>query len=157
MTHEVLQHLEKYDLYLKPEKYEFDCDHTEYLSMIIEPGRVSMDHGKTAAIANWPKLRNLCDVREFLGFANFYRRFIQNFSAKARSLNDLIKKDTPWRWGTNEEAVFAMLKQAFAEAPVLVLYDPNRPTEVEVDASNFATSGVLSQKGNDGLWHPIAY
>lgn len=50
-----------------------------------------------------------------------------------------------------------MLKQAFAEAPVLVLYDLNRPTEVEVNASNFATGGVLLQKGDDGLWHPIAY
>lgn len=45
----------------------------------------------------------------------------------------------------------------FAEAPVLALYDPNCPIEVEVDASNFATGGVLSQKGDDGLWHPIAY
>lgn len=50
-----------------------------------------------------------------------------------------------------------MLKQAFAEAPVLALYDCNRVTEVEVDASNFATGGVLSQKSDDGLWHPITY
>lgn len=50
-----------------------------------------------------------------------------------------------------------MLKLAFAEAPVLALYDPNRPTEVEVDASNFTTGRVLFQKGDDGLWHPIAY
>lgn len=58
-THEVLRRLEEYDLYLKPEKCEFDCDHIEYLEMIIEPGRVSMDHGKTTAIANWPKPCNL--------------------------------------------------------------------------------------------------
>lgn len=96
MTHEVLQRLEEYDLYLKPKKCEFDCDRIEYLSMIIEPGRVSMDHGKVAAVANWPKPHNLRDIRGFLGFANFYRWFIQNFSAKARSLNNLTKKDTPW-------------------------------------------------------------
>lgn len=50
-----------------------------------------------------------------------------------------------------------MLKQAFAEAPMLALYNSNRLTKVEVNASNFATGGVLSQKGDDGLWHPIAY
>lgn len=55
-----------------------------------------------------------------------------------------MKKDTPWRWEKDEEAAFAMLKQAFAEAPILALYNSNQPTEVEVDASNFATSGVLS-------------
>lgn len=95
-THEVLQHFEEYDLYLKPKKCEFDCDRIKYLGMIIEPSRVSMDYRKTAAVANWPKPRNLRDVRRFLGFANFYHRFIQNFSAKARLLNDLTKKDTPW-------------------------------------------------------------
>lgn len=50
-----------------------------------------------------------------------------------------------------------MLKQAFTEALVLALYDLNRPIKVKVDASNFATGGVLSQKGNNGLWYPIAY
>lgn len=125
--------------------------------MIIEPGHISMDHGKTTAVANWPQPRNLRDVRGFLRFANFYRRFIQNFSAKARPLNDLTKKDTPWRWGTDEEAAFVTFKRAFAEAPVLVLYDHSRPTEVEVNTSNFATGGVLLQKGDDGLWHLIVY
>lgn len=63
----------------------------------------------------------------------------------------------PWRWREGEEAAFTTLKQAFAEAPVLALYDPNQPTEIKVDTSNFTTSGVLSQKGDDGLWHPITY
>lgn len=84
-----------------------------------------MDHGKTATIANWPKPCNLRDIRGFLGFTNFYCRFIKNFSTKARPLNDLIKKDTPWCWRTNEKTAFAMLKQAFAKALVLVLYDSN--------------------------------
>lgn len=108
--HKVLQRLEEYDLYLKLEKCEFDCDHIEYLSMIIEPGRVSIDHGKIAAIANWLKSRNLRDVRGFLGFANFYQWFIKNFSAKVHLLNDLTKKDTLWCWGTDKEAAFATLK-----------------------------------------------
>lgn len=63
----------------------------------------------------------------------------------------------PWHWRTDEETAFTTLKQAFAEALVLALYDPNRATEVEVDASNFATGGVLLQKDDDGLWHLVAY
>lgn len=157
MMHEVLRRLEEYDLYLKLEKCKFDCDRIEYFGMIIEPGRISMDHSKTAAVANWLKPRNLRDVWGFLGFANFYCRFIKDFSAKACPLNNLTKKNTPWHWEKDEEAAFATLKQAFAEAPVLALYDLNRPTEVEVNASNFTISGVLFQKGDDGLWHPIAY
>lgn len=72
MMHEVLWRLEEYDLYLKPEKCKFDYDRIEYLGMIIEPGCVSMDHGKVATVANWLKPCNLRDVQGFLGFANFY-------------------------------------------------------------------------------------
>lgn len=96
-THKVLWHFEEYNLYLKPEKCEFDCNRIKYLGMIIEPGHISMDHGKVAAIASWPKPRNLRDVRGFLGFTNFYSQFIKNFSGKARPLNDLTKKNIPWR------------------------------------------------------------
>lgn len=70
--YEVLQHLKEYDLYLKPEKCEFDCDRIEYLGMIIEPGCISMDHSKTTAVTNWLKPCNLRDIRGFLGFTNFY-------------------------------------------------------------------------------------
>ena len=95
-THEVLKRLTEYDLFLKPEKCEFDRDRIEYLGMIIEPGRVSMDPGKVSAVTNWPTPRHLRDVWEFLGFANFYCRFIKDFSKVVRPLNDLTKKDTPW-------------------------------------------------------------
>lgn len=156
-THKVLRCLEEYDLFLKPEKCEFDRSCIEYLGMIIEPGRVSMDPAKVAAVANWPTPHNLQDVRGFLGFGNFYHRFINRFSAKACPLNDLTKKDTAWRWTEVEETAFQMLKTAFIEAPVLALYNPTRPTEVEVNASNFATGGVLLQKGDGGLWHPIVF
>lgn len=72
-THEVLQCLEEYDLYLKPGKCEFDCDRIKYLGIIIELSHISIDHGKVTAIANWLKPHNLRDVRGFLSFTNFYR------------------------------------------------------------------------------------
>ena len=110
-----------------------------------------MDQAKVRAIANWHVPKNLRDVRGFLGFANFYRRFIKDFSRKARPLNDLTKKDVFWNWRVEQQAAFDELKESFARAPILAMYDPARPTEIEVDASNFATGGVLSQKCEDGL------
>lgn len=155
--HEVLCCLEEYNLFLKLEKCKFNRNHIEYLGMIIELGHVSMDPAKVAAVANWPTPRNLQDVQGFLGFGNFYRRFISNFSAKAQPLNDLTKKDVVWRWTEVEEAASQTLKTAFTKAPVLALYNPTCLTEVKVDASNFATGGVLLQKGDNSLWHLVAF
>ena len=96
-------------------------------------------------------------MRGFVGFANFYRRFIKDFSRIARPLHDLTKKDVPFVWGDAQQKAFDTLKDAFVKDPILATWDPNRPTRLEVDASGYATGGVLSQKLDDGLWHPIAY
>ena len=72
-------------------------------------------------------------------------------------MNDLTKKDVSWTWGLAQQHAFAALKDAFTREPVLVSWDPARPTRVEVDASGFATGGVLLQRLDDGLWHPVAF
>jgi hypothetical protein len=107
---------------------------------------------------DWPAPRNLKDVGGFLGFANFYRRFIKGFARVARPLNDLTKKDAPWSWGPSQQEAFAELKAQFTSSPVLVMWQPDLETRMEVDASAFATGGVISQKQvSDGLHHPIAF
>ena len=73
---EVLQCLQQHDLYLKPEKCEFEKRKMEYLRMIIKPREVQMDPGKVSAVKDWPTPSNLKEVRAFIGFTNFYRRFI---------------------------------------------------------------------------------
>lgn len=157
VTHEVLRRLQEHDLYLRPEKCEFERTEVEYLGLIIREGEVAMDPVKVRAVTAWPAPRNLRELRGFLGFANFYRRFIRDFSRHARPLNDLTKKDVPWTWGLAQQRAFQALKDAFTSEPVLISWDPNRPTRVEVDASGFATGGVLLQKLDDGLWHPVAF
>ena len=157
IVHKVLKRLEAHDLFLRPEKCEFEQTQVEYLGLIIREGQVSMDTVKTQAVLGWPTPKNLRDVRSFVGFANFYRRFIKDFSKITRPLHDLTKKDVPWTWGTEQEKSFQALKTAFTTEPVLAMWEPNRPTRLEVDASGYATGGVLSQKLDDGLWHPIAY
>ena len=157
VVHEVLARLEKHDLYLKPEKCEFEKSEIEYLGLIIRHGEVAMDPIKVKAVAEWPTPRNLKEVRGFIGFANFYRRFIKDFSKLARPLHDLTKKDTPFVWAEAQQQAFDKLRTAFTTEPVLAMWSPNRPTRIEVDASGFATGGVISQKGDDNFWHPIAY
>ena len=157
IVHEVLRRLRKHDLYLRPEKCDFEVQEIEYLGLVIREGEVSMDPGKVEAVRNWAIPKNLHDIHGFLGFANFYRCFIKDFSKVARPLNDLTKKNTPWRWDTEEQQAFDTLRTAFISAPILALWDPDCPTRIEVDASGFATGGALLQQSKDGVWHPVAF
>ena len=113
VTHEVLQCLRAHDLYLRPEKCEFEQEEVEYLGLIIRRGEVTMDPVKVHTVTNWPNPRNLRELRGFLGFANFYRRFIQDFARITRPLHDLTKKDTPWLWGQSQQQAFNSLKNSF--------------------------------------------
>ena len=115
-----------------------------------------MDPVKVKALSEWPTPQNPSDVRRFRGFANFYRRFIKDFGKICKPLDALTGK-APWKWGPEEQAAFDELKGKFASSPVIAMWDFDLPTRVETDASGFATGGILEQKHEDGLWHPVAY
>jgi hypothetical protein len=125
--------------------------------MVISEGRVEMDPAKVRAVAEWPTPKNLRELRGFIGFANFYRRFIKDFSKICHPLHNLTKKDTPWKWDSEQIHAFKELRSRFVASPVLAQWDPSRPTRVEVDSSGFASGGEILQKQDDGHWHPIAY
>ena len=116
-----------------------------------------MDPAKVKAVLEWPVPRKVKEVQAFIGFANFYRRFIQDFSRVTRPLTALVKKGVPWSWGAAQQAAFDELKARFTEAPILAMPDLSQPFVVECDASDFATGAVLSQAGRDGLLHPVAF
>ena len=156
VVHEVLKRLEQNDLFLKPEKCQFERPEIEWLGMVFSRGRVGMDPVKVKGIMEWPTPTNASDVRKFRGFANFYRRFIRDFSRICKPL-DRLTGNAPWVWGKEEQEAFDEIKQRFCSSPVLAIYDPNRKTRIEVDASGFATGAVLSQEGEDGKFHPIAF
>jgi hypothetical protein len=82
-----------YDLYLRPEKCKFEQTKVPYLDLVISHGKVSMDPVKIEAIVNWPISEILKEVQSFIGFANFYRCFIKDFSKICCPLHDLSKKD----------------------------------------------------------------
>jgi len=116
-----------------------------------------MNNNKVKAILDWPVPRTVKQVQSFLGFANFYRRFIQDYSAKVKPLTMLTQKDLGYSWGLDQQQAFDMLKQSFTTAPILQMPDFSRPFIVEVDASDFATGGILSQRDDEGILHPVAF
>ena len=109
---------------------------------------------KVKAVIDWPSPTNVKAVQSFLGFANFYRRFIENFSAIVRSLSTLTRKKVTFQWRSEHEDAFAKLKKAFTSAPILVHADPTKPYTLETDASNFAIGAILSQPDTEGTLHP---
>ena len=123
----------------------------------LELSQWSLDPVKLKAIVEWETPKTVKQVQAFLGFGNFYRRFIKNFSIIAKPLHSLSKKGIKFEWTKPREEAFEELKRAFTSAPVLQHPDPQKPFLVETDSSDFALGAVLSQKGEDGLIHPVAY
>ncbi|KAG5719706.1 hypothetical protein E4T56_gene18493 [Termitomyces sp. T112] len=145
-------------LYLKPEKCEFEQIQIEYLGLIILHRAAEIDLVKIAGVAEWLEPKNKKEVQVFLGFANFYWRFIQDFSHHAHPLFDLIGKDVAWSWGPPEQMAFDTHKHTVTSRPVLLFPDNNSPFHVEANSSDFATGAVLSQQSlEDRKWHPVAF
>ena len=153
----VLQKLRENDLYLKPKKCEFREPKVEYLGMVIKEGQISMDPVKLGGIRDWPIPTTVKEVRSFLGFGNFYHRFIRGFSELAQPLNDLLKKDKKFEWTPNQQHAFETLKKQFTEEPVLMMPDHSKPFQIEVDASKYATGAILTQTDSNGNRHPCAF
>ena len=116
-----------------------------------------MDPAKIAGIATWPTPTSVKQVRSFLGFCNFYRPFIYQFSHIARPLNELTRKDTLWTWGKRQQEAFEMLRKRITSEPVLKQPQLEQQFEVEVDASGYAIGAVLMQRDEKGKRHPVAY
>ncbi|KAI2661157.1 Transposon Tf2-6 polyprotein [Labeo rohita] len=156
---QVLQRLRKYQLYLKGEKCEFHQDRVQFLGYYISPEGIEMDPKKVAAVQDWPTPTTVKELQRFLGFANFYRRFIKGYSQITSVLTSLLKgaKKTI-TWTSAAQTVFTQLKSAFCTAPVLKHPDPNSPFIVEVDAATTGVGATLSQwHGDPPILHPCAY
>jgi hypothetical protein len=141
----IIEILREHRMYLKPEKCQFDVLETEYLGMIISEGKIQMDPVKVAGIAEWPTLRNKREPQSFLGFCNFYRRFIQAYAKTAHPLHSLTG-DTPFNWTNEQQEAFDKLRMLVTTAPILAIPNPNDPFRLEADASAYAVGAVLSQK-----------
>ncbi|UTT91464.1 hypothetical protein NDA17_006076 [Ustilago hordei] len=156
---EVLTRLRSNRLFAKLSKCEFHTKTVEFLGYIIKPTGIEMDPEKVRTVKEWPMLESIHDIQRFLGFANFYRRFIAHFARIAKPLTALVKPIERFKkFELPEEAqqAFHKLIQAFTSAGVLQHFDYHLPTRLETDASDFAIAGVLKQE-HEGRWHPVAF
>ncbi|SOV04526.1 uncharacterized protein UDID_17112 [Ustilago sp. UG-2017a] len=156
----VLARLRQAGLYAKAEKCQFSTSQTEFLGFVVSDQGVTMDPSKTEVITNWPVPKSVHDVEVFLGFCNFYRKFIPQYSRTAYPLTQLLRKEAqsaPFAWHNDAQHAFEQLRSAFGTDTILRHFDPTRPIIVETDASDFAVAAVLSQTFDQGARHPITF
>ncbi|TPX16414.1 uncharacterized protein E0L32_012424 [Thyridium curvatum] len=156
-VHQVLQALQDANLLVNPDKSQFHVQEVVYLGHLIKPGQVQMDPAKLEAVKDWPVPTNVKEVQSFLGFANYYRRYLKGYGGMTIPLTNLTKKNTKFEWTPECQAAFDQVKRNMLEEPVTRMADPDRPYELETDASDYALGGQLGQRDDDGKLHPVAY
>ena len=153
----VLDRLCAHGLHLDPDKCEFGVRRVKYLGFVIHAGvGIQADPDKIRAIRDWEAPTTQTGVRSFLGFANYYRMFIREFSRIVAPLNSITGKKVMFSWGPAQEDAFHTLKSLFAEAPLLLQWDFDRATTLEADCSGWALGGTLSQEV-EGQRRPVAF
>jgi hypothetical protein len=155
-VNKVLQRLRDEQLYAKLSKCEFNKSEVPFLGHVVSREGVKVQPHQIDAIQKWNTPRSVREVQSFLGLANYYRRFIKNFSRIAAPLSDVTKSTATFAWARSQDDAFRRLKSAMQGAPVLRLADPSKPYVVTCDASDVGIGAVLEQEDVDGL-HPIAF
>ncbi|CAI5467973.1 unnamed protein product [Closterium sp. Yama58-4] len=160
---EHVQHLQKVfevlrreQLYAKQSKCEFFLPDVEFLGHVVSASGIRTDPKKIAAVQDWLAPTSVKELQSFLGFANYYRRFVQEYASIASPLTDLLRKGVEYVWGPAQQQAFEQMKQSLTSSPTLSYPDPTRPYVVVTDASDQAIGAVLLQDQGRGL-QPIAY
>ena len=144
-------------LRLKPSKCAFFRSEVQYLGHIISREGVATDPAKVVKVVTWPVPTSKRKVQQFLGFANYYRRFIQDFARVARPLHRLTEQTASFVWNETFQQAFDQLHGSLCSAPVLVYPDFSIPFILDTDASDVGLGGVLSQIDGEGREHVITY
>jgi ADP-ribose pyrophosphatase YjhB (NUDIX family) len=155
---EVLKRLRANILAVSAEKCSWKQPEVKFLGYLIVREGIKMSEEKVKGVLEWKSPTSVVEVQAFLGFANFYRRFIQDYSRIARPLRELTKGDgRNWNWMPETELAFTELKKRFTIAPILAYFDPQRPVIVETDALDFALAAVFSQQDDENHLHPVTF
>ena len=153
----VLQRLKDTNIRLRYEKCKFAQTSVEYLGFVVSYGLQRPSPKNTESVTNFPIPRNAKDIQRFIGLANYYRRFVQNFSRIAEPLTRLTRKNTEFRWGPEQQISFDKLKQVLTSKPVVAIYDTNKPVILHTDASKIGIGAVLMQPDVNGHNKVVAY
>ena len=156
-VHKVLRLLQEADLLVEPAKSTFHVQQVEYLGHIISYNEVRMEPKKVQAVQDWPELTNVKEVQSFLGFVNYYRRFIKGFGGIAVPLMEFTWKGKEFQWDKGAKKSFEALKEHILSEPILATFDPDRPIELETDASNYTLGAQIGQRDDEGILHPVAF
>lgn len=143
-------------LKLKARKCTLFARKVEYLGHIISEKGIATSPDKVKAVKNWPVPTNLTELRSFIGFCSYYRRFVLNFAMIAKPLHDLTKKNAKYIWTDNCQNAFDRLRTELSTAPILAHPDFEQEFILDTDASNEAIGAVLSQV-QKGIERPIAF
>lgn len=162
---DVLDRLEKHQLFIEPKKCQWMVQEVEFLGYKIsatENGTtIEPMQSKVEAVTQWPEPRTQTQMRSFLGFANTFRGFVDGFSRIAGPLFDLLKrlprKTSPLRWSEDARKAFVKLKSAIVQSATLTVADDSRPFFVHTDASDYAVGAVLSQLDSQGELRPVGF
>uniref|UniRef100_A0A803JJR6 Gypsy retrotransposon integrase-like protein 1 n=1 Tax=Xenopus tropicalis TaxID=8364 RepID=A0A803JJR6_XENTR len=176
----VLDRLEKEGLKLSLDKCKFFQSSVTYVGHVVSAEGISTDPSKIEAVTSWPRPRTITELRSFLGFCGYYRRFVEGFSKTARPLSQLLQNDIGVdetdedillkkpkgprkskecienRWTSECEGAFEQLKYCLTHAPVLAYADSRKPYTLHVDASREGLGGVLYQEHDQKL-RPVAF
>ncbi|GJT22994.1 putative reverse transcriptase domain-containing protein [Tanacetum coccineum] len=117
----ILELLKKEELYAKFSKCEFWIPKVQFLGHVIDSKGIHVDPAKIESIKDWASPKSPTEIRQFLGLAGYYRRFIEGFSKIAKSMTKLTQKNVKFDWGEKEEAAFQLIKQKLCSAPILAL------------------------------------
>lgn len=145
------------NLTLKLSKCYFFQTSVDFLGFEITSSGIRPGSKKIEAVKDFPTPQNVHNVRQFVGLASFFRKFIKNFAILAKPLTGLLKNDTPWVWGEEQQNAFQVLKDKLISRPILALYSPSLATELHTDASKMGVGAILFQKQESGEFKPVAY
>ena len=153
----VLETFRENKLFCKRSKCEFGVRDVLFQGHRIDGMHISPDPKKLQAVAEWPTPTSITEVRQFLGFTYYFRRFVDHYSSIAKPLEEITGKNAQFSWNSNRQDAFVALRRALVTTPVLKIPDVSRPFRVVTDASDFAIAGVLLQQDLDQAWHAVAY
>ncbi|GJP73424.1 hypothetical protein CLOP_g4139 [Closterium sp. NIES-67] len=154
----VFEILRRERFYVKLSKSEFALEKVQFLGHLVSAQGVHVDPKKVEAVRTWKTPENVKELQQFLGFANYYNRFVPQYAKLATPLTNLLKKNTPYKWETKHQEAVEQLKQALTSAPVLILPDPERDYVIEADAKKRHLlqwdSDIAYRKGSTKIWVP---
>ncbi|GBG73975.1 hypothetical protein CBR_g17687 [Chara braunii] len=153
---QVLEKLREANFKINAKKCECAKTQVLYLGHVLDGDGIKPEDSKIATIRDWPTPRTLTELRSFLSLANYYRKFMRNFSTFAAPLRRLLKKEAIWQWDKDCTYALKRLKRALIEYPVLKVADPSLPFVVTTDASQYGIGVVLQQDDGNG-YRPVEF